>query len=112
MGHHQSRASSLDGQRCDSTHLSEPLLDLRRRGLDVQPELMIADGALGFWKAASEVWPKTREQRCWLHKTANVFNKHPGCEVYRWARSHAQDERPSARNRRRLTGPAVTKKRR
>ena len=43
------------------------LLDLKRRGLDAQPELMIADGALGFWKAAGEVWPKTREQRCWVH---------------------------------------------
>jgi len=46
------------------------LLDLKRRGLDVPPRLTIADGALGFWKAAGEVWPKTREQRCWVHKTA------------------------------------------
>ena len=38
---------------------------------------MIADGALGFWKAAGEVWPKAREQRCWVHKTANVLNKLP-----------------------------------
>ena len=38
---------------------------------------MVADGALGFWKAAGEVWPKTREQRCWVHKTANVLNKLP-----------------------------------
>jgi len=53
------------------------LLDLKRRGLDVSPELMIADGALGFWKAAGEVWPKAREQRCWVHKTANVLNKLP-----------------------------------
>ncbi len=41
------------------------------------PELMIADGALGFWKAAGEVWPKAAEQRCWVHKTANVLNKLP-----------------------------------
>ena len=47
---------------------------IERRGLDVQPELMIADGALGFWKAAGEVWPQTREQRCWVLKTANVLN--------------------------------------
>jgi len=53
------------------------LLDLKRRGLDVQPELAIADGALGFWKAAGEVWPKAREQRCWFHKTANVLAKLP-----------------------------------
>jgi transposase-like protein len=43
--------------------------------LDVPPRLTIADGALGFWKAAGEVWPKTREQRCWVHKTANVLAK-------------------------------------
>ena len=49
----------------------ELLLDLKRRGLDVAPELAIADGALGFWKALGEVWGKTREQRCWVHKTAN-----------------------------------------
>ena len=46
-------------------------------GSTLRPELMIADGALGFWKAAGEVWPKTREQRCWVHKTANVFAKLP-----------------------------------
>ena len=62
------------------------LLDLKRRGLDVSPELMIADGARRaesapparrFWKAAGEVWPKAREQRCWVHKSANVLNKLP-----------------------------------
>ena len=53
------------------------LLDLKRRGLDVRPELAIADGALGFWKAAGEVWPTTREQRCWVHRTANVLAKLP-----------------------------------
>lgn len=51
------------------------LLDLKRRGLDASPQLVIADGALGFWKAAGEVWPKTREQRCWVHKTATVLAK-------------------------------------
>src|SRR5205823_6878414 len=49
----------------------------RRNTLDVPPRLVIADGALGFWKAAGEVWPKTREQRCWVHKTANVLAKLP-----------------------------------
>jgi transposase-like protein len=44
----------------------ELLLDLKRRGLDVRPELAIDDGALGFWKAASEIWITTREQRCWV----------------------------------------------
>src|SRR3954470_14321958 len=41
------------------------------------PELAVADGALGFWQALEEVWPKTRSQRCWVHKTANVLNKLP-----------------------------------
>ncbi|MHC2687536.1 transposase-like protein [Bradyrhizobium liaoningense] len=45
--------------------------------LDVSPRLVIADGALGFWKAAGEVWPTTREQRCWVHKTTNVLAKLP-----------------------------------
>ncbi len=66
-----------DGAR-ESTHdWRELLLDLKRRGLDAQPEMMIADGALGFWKAAGEVWPKAAEQRCWVHKTANVLAKLP-----------------------------------
>ncbi len=66
-----------DGTRESAHDWRELLLDLKRRGLDVSPELMIADGALGFWKAAGEVWPKAREQRCWVHKTANVLNKLP-----------------------------------
>ena len=66
-----------DGARESAHDWRALLLDLKRRGLDVQPELMIADGALGFWKAAGEVWPKAREQRCWVHKTANVLNKLP-----------------------------------
>jgi hypothetical protein len=39
----------------------ELLLDLKQRGLSIAPELAVADGALGFWKALAEVWPKTRE---------------------------------------------------
>jgi transposase-like protein len=38
---------------------------------------LVADGALGFWQAIEEVWPTTRGQRCWVHKTANVLNKLP-----------------------------------
>ena len=66
-----------DGTRESASDWRDLLLDLKRRGLDVRPELAIADGALGFWKAASEVWPKTGEQRCWVHKTANVLAKLP-----------------------------------
>src|SRR5260370_22240427 len=66
------------GEGRESAHdWRDLLLDLKRRGLDVAPRLVIADGALGFWKAAGEVWPKTREQRCWVHKTANVLAKLP-----------------------------------
>jgi len=66
-----------DGARESAHDWRDLLLDLKRRGLDVAPELMIADGALGFWKAAGEVWPKASEQRCWVHKTANVLAKLP-----------------------------------
>src|SRR5262245_6996553 len=53
------------------------LLDCKERGLEIAPELAIADGALGFWKALPKVWPTTRPQRCWVHKTANVLDKLP-----------------------------------
>jgi putative transposase len=43
----------------------------------LDPELATGDGALGFWQALHEVWPKTRQQRCWVHKTANVLNALP-----------------------------------
>ena len=66
-----------DGTRESAHDWRALLLDLKRRGLAAAPELAVADGALGFWKALGEVWPKTREQRCWVHKTANVLNKLP-----------------------------------
>src|SRR5262249_14667605 len=66
-----------DGARESAQDWRELLLDVKRRGLAMRPELAIADGALGFWKAAGEVWPRTREQRCWVHKTANVLAKLP-----------------------------------
>jgi putative transposase len=66
-----------DGVRESAQSWRELLLDLRRRGLAIGPELAVADGALGFWQALEEVWPKARGQRCWVHKTANVLNKLP-----------------------------------
>ena len=66
-----------DGVRESTRSWKELLLDLKRRGLSMGPELAIADGALGFWQALEEVWPQTRGQRCWVHKTANVLNKLP-----------------------------------
>jgi putative transposase len=67
----------IDGVRESAQSWKELLLDLKRRGLAIGPELAIADGGLGFWQAIEEVWPKTRGQRCWVHKSANVLNKLP-----------------------------------
>jgi putative transposase len=66
-----------DGVRESAQSWRELLLDLKRRGLAMGPELAVADGALGFWQAVEEMWPHTRGQRCWVHKTANVLNKLP-----------------------------------
>ena len=66
-----------DGVRENAQSWKGLLLDLKRRGLVIGPELAIADGALGFWQAIEEMWPKTRGQRCWVHKTANVLNRLP-----------------------------------
>ena len=66
-----------DGIRESAQSWKELLLDLKRRGLTIGPQLAVADGALGFWKAIDQVWPKTLAQRCWVHKTANVLNKLP-----------------------------------
>jgi transposase-like protein len=70
----------VDGVRESARSWRELLLDLKRRGLAMGPELAVADGALGFWQAIEEVWPNTRGQRCWVHKTANVLNKLPNSQ--------------------------------
>jgi putative transposase len=67
----------IDGVRESAQSWRELLLDLKRRGLAMGPELAVADGALGFWQAVEELWPQTRSQRCWVHKTANVLNRLP-----------------------------------
>jgi len=67
----------LDGYRESKQSWRELLLDLKNRGLKIDPSVAVGDGALGFWAAVREVIPKTREQRCWVHKTANVLNKMP-----------------------------------
>ena len=66
-----------DGYRESEISWKSLLLDVKQRGLTVDPSLAIGDGALGFWKAVKQVWPKTRPQRCWVHKTANVLDKLP-----------------------------------
>jgi len=66
-----------DGYRESEESWRELLLDVKRRGLEIDPKLAIGDGALGFWTALAKVYPTTRTQRCWVHKTANVLNKLP-----------------------------------
>lgn len=66
-----------DGMRESELSWTEVLEGLKARGLEEPPMLAIGDGALGFWKAISKVWPQTRHQRCWSHKMANVLNKLP-----------------------------------
>jgi len=66
-----------DGYRESEIGWKEILLDLKARGLAIGPKLSIGDGALGFWKALGEVYPKTKRQRCWVHKTANILDKLP-----------------------------------
>ena len=67
----------VDGERESVLSWKELLLDLKRRGLEEGPEVSVGDGALGFWRALEEVFPQSRRQRCWVHKTANVLDKMP-----------------------------------
>jgi transposase-like protein len=66
-----------DGIREDEQSWKEMLLDLKKRGLKLAPKVAVGDGALGFWAALEKVFPGTRIQRCWVHKTANVLAKLP-----------------------------------
>jgi transposase-like protein len=67
----------VDGERESTESWKQILLDIKGRGLTTAPVLAVADGALGFWKALEEVYPSTRHQLCWVHKTANVLNALP-----------------------------------
>jgi len=66
-----------DGYRESEQSWRELLLDVQARGLTTAPAVATGDGALGFWAALAKVFPSTRPQRCWVHKTANVLNKLP-----------------------------------
>jgi putative transposase len=66
-----------DGVRESEQSWYEVLADLQHRGLSASPKLAVADGALGFWAALTKIWSDCRQQRCWVHKTANVMNKLP-----------------------------------
>jgi len=68
-----------DGYRESAQSWCALLLDCKQRGLSIDPKLAIADGAMGFWAALPQVWPTTRGQRCWVHKTANVLDKMAKC---------------------------------
>lgn len=89
------------GVRESTQSWRELLIDVKQRGLQIAPEIAVGDGALGFWKALDEVFPGTRHQRCWVHKTVNVLDRVPLSvqanmkkdlrEVY-WAPSRAAAE--------------------
>ena len=66
-----------DGYRESKIAWKEMLLDLKQRGLSFAPKLSVGDGSLGFWAAMDEVFPETKRQRCWVHKTANILDKMP-----------------------------------
>jgi transposase-like protein len=66
-----------DGQRESKLSWQAVLQDLKARGLEQAPAIAIGDGGLGFWAALREEYPATQEQRCWVHKTANVLDKLP-----------------------------------
>jgi transposase-like protein len=67
----------MDGFRENADSWRDLLRGLKKRGLAQDPELAIGDGALGFWTALRDICPTTREQRCWVHKTANVTGAMP-----------------------------------
>ena len=89
-----------DGFRESELSWRELLQDLKRRGLEPPPKLAVGDGALGFWAALRKVFPTTREQRCWVHKTANVLDKLPKSMQGKattsiWRRAARTPSRPS-----------------
>ncbi|RPJ01221.1 MAG: IS256 family transposase [Deltaproteobacteria bacterium] len=67
----------LDGYRESKLSWTELLSKLKEKGLTEGPKLAMGDGGLGFWAALPEVYPETKEQRCWVHKTANILDKMP-----------------------------------
>lgn len=67
----------VDGYRESEASWREVLTQLTSQGLSVPPALAVGDGALGFWNALTKHWPTVVQQRCWVHKTANVLNKLP-----------------------------------
>ena len=94
------------GVRENAQSWRELLIDIKQRGLEIAPDLAVGDGALGFWKAIEQVFPSTRHQRCWVHKTANILNKVALSVQVRNGRAKALDGREELvwqRRRRGLT---------
>jgi putative transposase len=90
-----------DGYRESEESWAELLRDLKKRGMRA-PELAVGDGALGFWAAVRDVFPETRHQRDWVHKTMNVVDSLPK-SVHRRAKAaikeitHAEDKREASK---------------
>ena len=74
---HKELLAVHDGYRESKLSWQEMLRDLKARGLTNLPALAVGDGGLGFWAALREEFPTVREQRCWVHKTANILDKMP-----------------------------------
>ena len=90
-----------DGYREAAESWADLLRDCRRRGMRA-PVLAAGDGALGFWSALREVFPQTREQRCWFHKISNVLaalpkSAHPGAKKALAEIWNAEDKTPRPR---------------
>jgi putative transposase len=67
----------MDGFRENADSWNDLLRSLKKRGLTTAPDLAIGDGAMGFWTALRDAYPTTREQRCWVHKMANITGAMP-----------------------------------
>ena len=72
-----------DGYRESEQSWRELLMDLKHRGLTEAPKIAVGDGAMGFWKALKKVYPQSKEQRCWMHKTGNILNYLPKREHHK-----------------------------
>jgi transposase-like protein len=79
-----------DGYRESAESWRELLLEVKQRGLTTSPKVATGDGALGFWAALREVYPQTREQRCWVHKMVNILDKMPK-SIHEKAKAMLQD---------------------
>src|SRR5438309_3210322 len=74
---HKELLAMEEGYRESTVAWAETLRSLKARGVKEAPLLAIGDGALGLWAALDEVFPTTRHQRCWNHRTLNILDKLP-----------------------------------